>query len=423
MSLREGSRRFGKLISDNLVFNKPSNVSLVKPSKRISDGDQCPEQIKKHRCITDQENKEAKMEVKEKKDCQDKGKKDCQEPKAKESHVRKLDLLETKQQESSKEVALPRLTRSSLVKINARLSVDVPVDPKLHELRSTFNFSDPTTYYRSPLDLPENIEDYDKTQLKEISSEAHYAHDVFLYYKHKELKYLVPNYIHQQVHITKNMRSVLVDWMVEVQESFELNHETLYLAVKLVDHYLAKKVVQKDKFQLLGATCLLMAAKYDERIPPSIEDFLYICDDAYVRRDIILMEIEVFKKLNFFLGFPLSYRFLRRYARCSKLSMETLTLSRFVLETSLMEYDFIHERDSKMAAGALLLALKMRGQEWTPELAYYSGYQESELTSLMYRLNEMISCPIKSSTKTIRNKYSHPIFYEVAKTAPLPPRT
>ena len=36
------------------------------------------------------------------------------------------------------------------------------------------------------------------------------------------------------------MRSILVDWLVEVQESFELNHETLYTAVKLMDLYLSK---------------------------------------------------------------------------------------------------------------------------------------------------------------------------------------
>lgn len=37
----------------------------------------------------------------------------------------------------------------------------------------------------------------------------------------------------RQVCLTKWMRSLLVDWMVEIQESFELNHETLYLGVKV----------------------------------------------------------------------------------------------------------------------------------------------------------------------------------------------
>jgi len=225
-----------------------------------------------------------------------------------------------------------------------------------------------------------------------------------------------------QAQITKAMRAVLVDWMVEVQESFELNHETLYLGVKLVDHYLSKKSIAKEKFQLLGATCLFLAAKFDERIPPAIEDFLYICDDAYLRRDIIVMEMEVFKRLNFFIGFPISYRFLRRYARCAKLSMETLTLARYILETSLMEYDLIQERDSKTAAAALLLALKMKSTSWTPELQFYSSYKASELMTLVYKLNDLISCPVKVN-KTIKTKYSHKIFYEVAKIEPLPKRT
>ena len=59
------------------------------------------------------------------------------------------------------------------------------------------------------------------------------------------------------------MRAVLVDWMVEVQENFELNHETLYLAVKLVDLYLMKVKVSRDMLQLLGATGLFIACKYD----------------------------------------------------------------------------------------------------------------------------------------------------------------
>ena len=43
--------------------------------------------------------------------------------------------------------------------------------------------------------------------------------------------------------ITEGMRAILVDWLVEVQESFELNHETLYTAVKLMDLYLSKVII------------------------------------------------------------------------------------------------------------------------------------------------------------------------------------
>ena len=48
-----------------------------------------------------------------------------------------------------------------------------------------------------------------------------------------------------QADLTTVMRAILVDWMVEVQESFELNHETLYAAVKIVDIYLSRKKVRE----------------------------------------------------------------------------------------------------------------------------------------------------------------------------------
>lgn len=67
----------------------------------------------------------------------------------------------------------------------------------------------------------------------------------------------------KQPSISEWMRSLLVDWMVEVQESFELNHETLYLAVKLVDLYLMKVVVSKETLQLVGAAAMFIACKYD----------------------------------------------------------------------------------------------------------------------------------------------------------------
>lgn len=48
-----------------------------------------------------------------------------------------------------------------------------------------------------------------------------------------------------------------------------------------------------------------------------VEDFLYICDGAYTQRELIRMEMSILKVVDFDLGIPLSYRFLRRYARVS----------------------------------------------------------------------------------------------------------
>jgi len=268
--------------------------------------------------------------------------------------------------------------------------------------------------------LPDGVFDFDNECGDDPFQVGLYAQDIFDYYKTRELKFPVSKYLTSQTELNKGMRSILVDWLVEVQESFELNHETLYLAIKLVDLFLGKVQIKRDKLQLVGTTAFWIAAKFDERTSPSIDDFCYICDDAYTMQSIIKMEIKMLKTLQYDIGIPLSYRFLRRYARCAKLEMETLTLARYILESSLMEYEFIDVRDSLIAGAALLLALCMNGVEkpWTPTLAHYSGYSDTDLFDLANRLLNMLRTP-PPQVKTIRTKYSHRIFYEVAKI-PLP---
>ena len=78
--------------------------------------------------------------------------------------------------------------------------------------------------------------------------------------------FAVAPYMERQGDIHAQMRTILVDWLIEVQENFELFHETLYLAVKIVDLYLSKKDVKREYLQLVGATSMLLAAKFEVRI-------------------------------------------------------------------------------------------------------------------------------------------------------------
>ena len=69
----------------------------------------------------------------------------------------------------------------------------------------------------------------------------------------------------RQPEMSINMRAILIDWLVEVQQSFELVHETLYLAVKLTDCYLDRQTatVAKNLLQLIGSTALNIACKFE----------------------------------------------------------------------------------------------------------------------------------------------------------------
>ncbi|KAM4696083.1 G2/mitotic-specific cyclin-B3 [Rhinophrynus dorsalis] len=268
--------------------------------------------------------------------------------------------------------------------------------------------------------LPPGVEDIDEESAEDPFSNTEYVMDIFNYMKEREEKFLLPNYIEMQTDISKEMRAILVDWMVEVQENFELNHETLYLAVKMVDHYLAVSVAMREKLQLIGSTAVLIASKFEERCPPCFDDFLYICDDAYRREELVAMEIEILQKLNFDINIPVPYRFLRRFAKCAHASMETLTLARYICELTLQEYDFVQESASKMAASCLLLALKMKGLGgWTATLQHYSGYQSTDLVPLVKRLNFLLTYQPNEKLKAVRSKYAHRVFFEVAKLPPM----
>ncbi|RVE49210.1 hypothetical protein evm_006102 [Chilo suppressalis] len=276
----------------------------------------------------------------------------------------------------------------------------------------------------SPHKVPSGVPDFDLENWNDPFQVSNYAMDIFNYLKGRERLFPIDDYLTRMNGITSWMRALLVDWMVEVQESFELNHETLYLAVKLVDLFLTRSTktqpqkdqLTKEELQLLGASALFISSKFDERIPPLVDDFLYICDGAYTLSQLLKMEMNILRVIDFDLGVPLSYRFLRRYARCARVSMPTLTLARFVLEQCLLEYTLVQHSDSKMAAAALYLALRMKSLGgWTATLRYYTGYSLQDILPVVLEQNATLHKKPKSAISTVRNKYSHTIFFEVAK--------
>jgi G2/mitotic-specific cyclin-B3 len=111
--------------------------------------------------------------------------------------------------------------------------------------------------------LPPGTQHFDRENWNDHFQVSHYSMNIFEYLKQREFHYKIRDYMSEQPDLSKWMRSLLVDWMVEVQESFELNHETLYLAIKIVDTYLGRERIAKDTLQLLGAAALLIACKYD----------------------------------------------------------------------------------------------------------------------------------------------------------------
>jgi len=103
----------------------------------------------------------------------------------------------------------------------------------------------------------------------DIFSAPEYFNDIYNYLRESEVKRLPKsNYMTKQPDISHSMRSILVDWLVEVAEEYKLHTETLYLAVSYIDRFLSYMSVQRSKLQLVGTACMFIAAKYEEIYPP-----------------------------------------------------------------------------------------------------------------------------------------------------------
>lgn len=61
--------------------------------------------------------------------------------------------------------------------------------------------------------------------------------------------------------MSQSMRSILIDWIIEVAEEYNLKLRTLELARSFVDRFLkADGESHRNVLQLIGVTCILIAA-------------------------------------------------------------------------------------------------------------------------------------------------------------------
>lgn len=70
-------------------------------------------------------------------------------------------------------------------------------------------------------------------------------------------QFIVPDYMKTQKHVNERMRSILIDWLVQVHEKFRLLQETLYLTVSYIDRYLAVSVLVSSHIESLASENLL----------------------------------------------------------------------------------------------------------------------------------------------------------------------
>lgn len=168
-------------------------------------------------------------------------------------------------------------------------------------------------------------------------------------------------YMKHQTDISEKMRAMLVDWLIEVHNRFSLSPETLSLTVNLIDRFLEKEKILRNRLQLVGVTSLFIASKYEEQYPPLVKDFSYITDSAFDEDDIISMEKLMLQTLDYNLTTPSVIKFLDLYQENLDLERRNVCLMLYLIELSYLEYKMIKHKPSITAAAAIYLSKKILG--------------------------------------------------------------
>jgi G2/mitotic-specific cyclin 2 len=168
-----------------------------------------------------------------------------------------------------------------------------------------------------------------------------------------------PSYMKNQVYLEWRMRGILVDWLIEVHAKFRLLPETLFLCVNIVDRFLSKRIIDMEKFQLVGVAALLIASKYEEMMAPAVEAFRYIADGGYSDDEIRKAERYLMTILDFDLSYPNPLNFLRRISKADDYDIHSRTIAKYLIEISIVDDRFLKHPPSVVAAAGIYLARAM----------------------------------------------------------------
>ena len=264
------------------------------------------------------------------------------------------------------------------------------------------------------------IKDVDAKDAGDPQLVSEYVNDIYHHLFYLETQHpLQKDFLKGQV-VTPWMRSILVDWLVQVGVRFNMLQETMYLTVAILDRYLGhEKNTSRENLQLVGITSLMIACKYEETYLPEIGDFVYITDSAYSKRDIRLMEIKVLQALGGYVSFPLGLHFLRRFSKVGCVTSLQHTMAKYLMELCLTEYHMAHYKPSHVAASALNLSIKLLGERsedrcWTETLVHYSTYKEYQLLPSMCRLAAIVERSHNFKLKGVREKYATSKFMKIS---------
>jgi hypothetical protein len=142
-----------------------------------------------------------------------------------------------------------------------------------------------------------------------------YGPDIFEYSKELE-NFSIPKGFLKRHRIDLNIRTKMVDWMIEVLYAYEADHPTFFLAVHIMDTFMAKSksVLSNNHIHFIGIVALFIASKMEDLIPLRMSTVKEnIAHNNFSEREIMKQERLMLDTLNYDIVTTSTYDFIKTY--------------------------------------------------------------------------------------------------------------
>ena len=193
-----------------------------------------------------------------------------------------------------------------------------------------------------------------------------------------------PEYMKKQKEINTQMRSILIDWLIDVHYKFGFTDETLFMTILTIDRYLTVNQIPRNKLQLLGITALMIACKHEEIDVPKIEDFTYITDNAYVKDEVLKMENDVLSCLNFSLLYPSPIKFFEYLSLHFNFDKKKHMMGKYLMESFLLDINVNKYKPATISCACTYVVMKffkMENYQESYSKKYFLHDENKEITT------------------------------------------
>ncbi|CAH0721700.1 unnamed protein product, partial [Brenthis ino] len=115
---------------------------------------------------------------------------------------------------------------------------------------------------------------------------------------------------HVQIDIQPFMRKVVTTWMLEVCEEQQCEEQVFPLAVSYMDRFLAQRAISRQQLQLLAVTALLLASKFRQCHPLSVDLLCAYTDNSVYPHEVRQWEVMLLQRLNWQLSIATAFDFV-----------------------------------------------------------------------------------------------------------------